>query len=98
MKRDIQLYFSTKTNHLDVYRIQNYFKRNNIVYTDFRYTADGAITECVSALNSNFANELLAKGTLLTAPLLEPVLVYREFPQGNYIISIGKTEILSRFI
>jgi len=97
MKKDIQLYFSAKTNHLDVYQIQNYLKRNSIVYTDFRYATDAAITECVNALNSNFVKELLAKGTLLTAPLLEPVMIYRTFPENEYIISIGKTEILSRF-
>jgi ADP-glucose pyrophosphorylase len=97
MKKDIQLYYDTKTNPVTVHQIQNYFKRNSIVYTDFRYTADAAIVECVNALNSNFVRELMARGSMLSAPLQEPVLIYRTFPENEYIISIGKTEILSRF-
>lgn len=97
MKKDIQLYYSTVTNPVDVFQIQNYFKRNNILFTDFRYTADAAIVECVNALNTNFVRELMAKGTMLSAPLQEPVLIYRTFPKNEFIISIGKTEILSRF-
>jgi hypothetical protein len=95
MKTNICLYYSTRSPILDVYNLKNYFAKQGIAYSDFKYDLESGNTT-VDSLNSVYNQYFIDNAvTLLSKPLNYTLCIF--MLDNEVTILKGNDNIIAAF-